>query len=169
MPGAYTWPLASPPVSGSGGSDGTTADVVSPINRVTRGILTPFQRDQISDFASGSGLALAKAKILQVLGTRGDSDRVQGELPWRSDFGSLLHLLQHSNNDTVTAQLAMVYGSEAIARWLPSIVITDASVVRDRTDEGENVLSILFTFAVQESAGAQNLNVDSVLVPVVVG
>lgn len=170
MPGSYTWPLANPPPTTGGGGTGATSgsDLLAEqvgVNRIVRGIVTPFQRDQISDFASGTGAALLRSKIGQILGTRGDSDFVQGELPWRTDFGSLLQMVRHSNNDDVAAELARVYAADAVARWLPSVRITAADIVRERTSDGENTLAIRFLFEVRD-ARSTLVAADALDVPV---
>ena len=84
-------------------------------------LLTPFRRDRKRDFASGSGGALERSKVLQVLLTEGDTPQTSGELPWRTAFGSGLHLLRHQRNDAVLAELARVRARDALKRWLPSM------------------------------------------------
>ena len=71
-------------------------------------LLRPFRRDLRSDLAAAGGADVIKSAVGQVLGTVGASDFTQGELPWRTDFGSLLHLLRHQKNDRVLQELARV-------------------------------------------------------------
>lgn len=71
----------------------------------------------------------------------GSSDFTQGEVPWRTEFGSLLHLLRHQRNDAVLPELARVYVVDALKRWEPRVVVTSVQVTRERQD-GENVLAI---------------------------
>ena len=105
------------------------------------GVLRPFRRDQKADFAAAGGEALIKSAVGQVLGTVGASDFTQGELPFRTEFGSLLHLLRHQKNDRVLQELARVYVVDALKRWEPRVRITSVEVTREQLD-GENVLAI---------------------------
>jgi phage baseplate assembly protein W len=69
------------------------------------------------------------------------SDFTQGELPWRTEFGSLLHLLRHQKNDAVLQELARAHVADALKRWEPRVQLTSVQVTRER-DRGENVLAI---------------------------
>jgi len=62
-------------------------------------------------------------------------------LPWRTEFGSLLHLLRHQKNDAVLQELARVHVADALKRWEPRVQLTSVQVTRER-DRGENVLAI---------------------------
>ena len=84
-----------------------------------RNLLVPFERDRVRDFASGTGYELRLAKILQVLLTEGDTPQGSGEMPWRTAFGSGLHLLRHRNADAVLRELARVRARDALRRWAP--------------------------------------------------
>lgn len=64
-------------------------------------LIRPFRRDQKKDFVSASGEALVRAAVGQILATRASSDVSQGEIPWRTNFGSLLHLLRYDAVDEV--------------------------------------------------------------------
>jgi len=101
----------------------------------------PFQRDLRSDFVAAGGEQLVRSAVGQILGTVGSSDFTQGELAWRSSFGSLLHVLRHQRNDHVLQELARVYVIDALKRWEPRVVVTAVQVTRER-QEGENVLAI---------------------------
>jgi phage baseplate assembly protein W len=105
------------------------------------GLLRPFRRDQKADFAAAGGAAVVKSAVGQVLGTIGASEFTQGELPWRTEFGSLLHLLRHQKNDHVLQELARVYVVDALKRWEPRVVVTSVDVTRD-DQSGENILTI---------------------------
>ena len=111
------------------------------------GILRPFRRDQKSDFAAAGGEALIRSAVGQVLGTMCSSDFTQGELPFRSEFGSLLHLLRHQKNNNVLQELARVYVVDALKRWEPRVVVTGVQVTREQQD-GENVLAIRIRYDV---------------------
>jgi len=114
------------------------------------GILRPFRRDQKSDFAAAGGEALIRSAVGQVLGTMCSSDFTQGELPFRSEFGSLLHLLRHQKNNNVLQELARVYVVDALKRWEPRVVVTGVQVTRDH-QEGENVLAVRLTYDVRST------------------
>jgi phage baseplate assembly protein W len=105
------------------------------------GLLRPFRRDQKADFAAAGDEAAVKSAVGQILGTIGASDFTQGELPWRTDFGSLLHLLRHQKNDRVLQELGRVYVVDALKRWEPRVIVTSVQVAREEHD-GENVLAI---------------------------
>jgi uncharacterized protein len=62
----------------------------------------------------------------------GSSDFTQGELPWRTEFGSLLHLLCHQKNDRVLQELARVYVVDALKRWEPRVVVTSVQIAREQ-------------------------------------
>lgn len=131
MPANYSWPLlpdatqAAPPPATSPGS---TPAIVGPQaggvpSFLGQGLVRPFRRDQRSDFANAGGRALVKACVGQVLGTRADSASGAGELPWRTEFGSRLHLLRHRNQtDEAFYALAVTYTRDALQRWEPRAV-----------------------------------------------
>lgn len=102
-----------------------------------RNLLVPFRRDRVRDFASGTSYELRLAKILQVLLTEGDTPQGSGEMPWRTAFGSGLHLLRHRNADAVLAELARVRARYALRRWVPS-----AEPVRVEAWTEENALVV---------------------------
>lgn len=64
-------------------------------------LLSPFRRDKKNDFASGSGDELLESQVIQVLMVEGDTAESSGELPWRTSFGSAIHLARHHRNDAV--------------------------------------------------------------------
>ena len=111
------------------------------------GLTRPFQRDGRSDFAAAGGEQLVRSAVGQILGTIGSSDFTQGELPWRSDFGSLLHVLRHQRNDQLLQELGRIYVVEALKRWEPRVVVTSVQVMREQQDS-ENVLAIRLRYNV---------------------
>jgi hypothetical protein len=111
------------------------------------GLTRPFQRDLRSDFAAAGGEQLVRSAVGQILGTVGSSAVTQGELPWRTDFGSLLHVLRHQRNDNVLQELARVYVVDALKRWEPRVVVTLVQTTREQHD-GENVLSLQLRYNV---------------------
>jgi phage gp46-like protein len=101
------------------------------MNDSLTGLLTPLRRDQKRDFASGSGAELLRSKVIQALATEGETPRSTGELPWRTAFGSGLHLLRHQRNDDVLAALAQVYVRDALQRWVPEVELVAVTATRE--------------------------------------
>jgi phage baseplate assembly protein W len=119
------------------------------------GLLRPFRRDLRSDFAAAGGDLVIRSAVGQILGTVGSSDFTQGELPWRTEFGSLLHLLRHQKNDRVLQELARVYVVDALKRWEPRVIVTSVQATREVLD-GENVLAIRLRYNVISTNTAGN-------------
>ena len=94
------------------------------------GLLAGFRRDGKGDFAAAGGTDLVKACVAEVLGVQGDSEYTQGELPWRTEFGSLLYLLRLRNNDAVLEALARAYVAAALTRWEPRVRLKAVTVTR---------------------------------------
>jgi phage baseplate assembly protein W len=115
-----------------------------------RGLLRPFQRDQKNDLAASAGIALVKACLEQLLGTKCDSPTSAGELLWRTDFGSRLHQLRHQNNDEGLTELAIVMVQEAL-RWEPRVRATALRV--DRESGNERKLLVYIRFSLVDRTG----------------
>ena len=100
------------------------------------GLLTPFRRDQKSDFAHGADEALVRSCVAQVLGTECSMDdgSASGELPWRPEFGSVLYRLRQRPNDETTRQLAKFFVADALRRWEPRVRLTDVSFIQQKID-----------------------------------
>ena len=105
------------------------------------GLVRPFRRDLRSDFAAAGDEEGIRSAVGQILGTIGASDHTPGEVPWRTDFGSLLYLLRHQKNDHVLAELARVYVVDALKRWEPRVVVTTVAITRE-VQSGADVLAI---------------------------
>ena len=93
-------------------------------------IIRPFRRDEKGDFANAAGPDLLGSALGQLLGTRGSSVHGPGELPWRPEFGSRLHLLRHEARDHVLQNVGATYVREAVARFDPRAVVTFVDVAR---------------------------------------
>lgn len=106
-----------------------------------RGLVRPFRRDRKQDFAFAEGEELVRSAVGQILGTLAATDFTQGEIPWRPELGSALHLLRHQKNDAVLQELARVHVVDALKRWEPRVQVTSVQVARER-DRGENVLAV---------------------------
>lgn len=130
----FTWPLlADPTPTGGGSGSSSAASSSSPIDGILGfGLTRPFQRDQKNDFASSGGVALAKSAVGQVLGTRAQGGKSQGELRWRQEFGSKLYLLRNRKGPAQD-QLARAYVQEALQRWAPQVNVTAVATDFDRT------------------------------------
>lgn len=111
------------------------------------GLTRPFQRDQRSDLAAAGDERLIRSCVGQILGTVGSSEFTQGELPWRTEFGSLLYLLRLQKNDNVLQELARVYVVDALARWEPRVVVSSVQVARE-LQVGESALVIRLRYSV---------------------
>lgn len=115
------------------------------------GIVRPFRRDLRNDFAATGGEALVRACVAQVLGTMCAGAGAYGELPWRTDFGSMLYRLRHRKNDDALQELARTYVVEALAKWEPRIAVSDFEITREEavTGAGENVLRIRLRYDIR--------------------
>jgi phage baseplate assembly protein W len=111
------------------------------------GLLRPFRRDQKADFAAAGGEQLIRSAVGQILGTVGSSDFTQGEVPWRTDVGSLLHALRHQKNEHILQELARVYVIDALKRWEPRIAVISVRAKREQQDD-RNVLAISLQYEV---------------------
>jgi phage baseplate assembly protein W len=111
------------------------------------GLTRPFQRD------GGDRLRRRRRGAARPKRRRTDPRHhrllrlTQGELPWRTDFGSLLHVLRHQRNDAVLQELARVYVVDALQRWEPRVAVTSVQLTRELRD-GENVLAIRLRYNV---------------------
>lgn len=122
------------------------------------GLLAPFRRDLRVDFAAGSGDALVRSAIAQVLLTRADDGKASGELPWRPEFGSLLHRLQYLAIDESYAALVRTRVVGAISLWEPRVRIDDVSVVRSQNARGEIQAYIHVIYRIVQSGAARTLS-----------
>lgn len=168
MPSSYSWPLSSPPApeTPADDSEGTAAALLAGASgRPRRGLLVPFRRGA-ADFESGEGAELINSEIRQVLGTRCSSATTQGEMPWRTDFGSLIQHARHRNNDAVLAELLNQWAVDAIARWLSTVRVTRTSLERKKDADGnETILSLRVWWEVVARGGGQVLGSGSTSVP----
>lgn len=169
MPTPITWPLqpdpAAPAVTTpSTGSSQAAASVARGLPAfLGKGLLRPFIRDQKSDFATGDGLALLESCIGQTLGTKGQSVHGPGELPWRTDFGSRLHLMRHRNNTAALQAFASVAVQEALDAWEPRVRVTDVKVL---PTANPRVLVVRTLFDLVDRSGRVVLRGGEVAVPI---
>lgn len=104
---------------------------------IARGLLRPFRRDQKNDFANARGASLFQSRAGQVLGTRASSVAGPGELRFRPNFGSRLHLLRHKKITPITRELARYYAQEALGNWDPRCRVTSCTVERNTRGASE--------------------------------
>lgn len=104
------------------------------------GLSLPLTRES-QDFASSELEELVRASITQILGVRADDGRAYGELPWRPEFGSLLHHLQFMNVDETFRALVETRVIGAISRWEPRCRVK--RVVVERVDSEGGVRAIV--------------------------
>lgn len=135
MPQQFGFDLTTPPAPASP----TPSEIASSTARgqpkfLGYGLLTPFQRDQKNDFANGGGLAVVRSDVSQALGIKAGTPNSAGEVPWRTNMGSRLHLLRHRNRNAAFPEIARVYASEALAQWVPAVsnVHVDQLIDRDK-------------------------------------
>jgi len=126
------------------------------------GLVTPFRRDKKSDFAATGGVALIRSAVQQILGTVGASDFTQGELPWRTEFGSLLFLLRHQKNDVTLQELAKVYVADALRRWGARVVVTGLTARRLEDGEGNKLVLRLRYNVIQRNVPGNQVLLEGV-------
>jgi len=121
-------------------------------------LLIPFRRDKKRDFASGAGEDLLASKVRQALLTEGATPRSSGELPWRTSFGSGLHVLRHLRNDAALSDLARVHVRDCLKRWVPEAELVEVTAARDGP-----VLQLKVRFRAAKDAGKAAAVVDLLL------
>lgn len=124
------------------------------------------------DWATAGGRKLLESCLGQLLGTRASSERFEGELPWRPEFGSRLYLLRHIRNTSVAEALARVYVLDAVQRWEPRVRIKDVMISRAASDDGgpDTILRVrvVWDLLAERTPGARVIIADAeTIVPVV--
>lgn len=130
------------------------------------GLVAPFRRDGKGDFVHAADITLVRSNLMQVLHTIGSSGSTVGEIPWRPEFGSLLHLLRYRNLDETTIALAQTHVLDAIKRWLPRVRVKKTTALANLA---ENSLTLTVHYDIlsstKRSVLASNVS-DSVAVPI---
>lgn len=138
------WPLAPPATSTPAATPTGVGVATRTPNLIGYGLLTPFRRNA-NDFANGGGAALVKSRVAQILGTKGDGpNKVRGEIPWRTEFGSVLYLLRHKANNPALEQIARVYVIDALARWEPLAIVNDVIIGKDPLNDRRFLMEVRF-------------------------
>lgn len=169
MPASYSWtlipdPTPVVPTPQQAATSVAAANVARGLpSFLGQGLLRPFRRDQKNDFAADAGVNLVVACVGQVLGTKADSPASPGELPWRTDFGSKLHLLRHSNHNDLSINLATVYAKDALKLWEPRAKITAVAI---EPGESQRELRVRFRFNVVDRGGRTVLQDQQAVVTV---
>lgn len=168
MSGEFSFTLIPDPATPSAAASDSETSTESlaakePLSFLGNGVLRPFRRDLKNDVAHGAGLELFKARIGQILGTKADSAVGTGELPWRTEFGSRLHLLRHKSNRDVLVELARTYVVEALKRWERRALVT--SVTIDNTTTARTLM-LKIKFTIVDQSGRSLTSGQETLVPV---
>lgn len=163
MSNSFSYSVQAPASGGSGSDSGGSSSFelsgLSLDQFFGRGILRPFRRDQKNDFANGSGIALLSSNVGQVLQTK------RGELPWRTEQGSRVHLLRHRNQtEPLFDELVRVYVIEALSRWERRISVKAVSRVGTSIPT-DNTPTFLVVYDVVDSAGRVVVADQEALVP----
>lgn len=169
MPTPISWPLIPDPASPIP-TPATAAANIAAINTsrglpsfLGQGIIRPFRRDKKNDFASGAGVALVVSCVGQILGTKANSATHPGELPWRTDFGSQIHILRHRNNSKFLADFATVMVQAAVARWEPRVAVVRVAI-EDTLEPRKLLLRV--TFNIVDRGGRVVLANQEAVVPI---
>lgn len=148
-----TYPLA-PEEAASAATDATDPTLPNQQASVAdRGLLLPFQRNQRSDFANGTGDALLIARVQLLLGTRGPSAQSGGEVWWRPNDGASLHALRHQNNTEVLRAGARAYIVEAFRRSLPTVRLREILSIAPKG----NVIDLTIVVGTQQGASSERV------------
>jgi phage baseplate assembly protein W len=154
---SYSWPLLpdapqpQPPTPAEQAAADAAANAAKGLpSFLGAGLLRPFRRDEKNDLANGDGIDVVAAALGQILGTRADSASGPGELPWRTDFGSRLHLVRHRNMNDATNDLVTVMVQEAVARWEPRIRVVRAAIEKTTNPR---LLQVRIRFTVVDRSG----------------
>jgi hypothetical protein len=108
MPPSYSWTLVPDPTFRSSRrpqqaqtSPPRSIDTAARASRASsgRGSFGPFRRDLKNDFAATLVSSSSSPASARFSARRPTARRLPGEVQWRTNFGSKLHLLRHSNNN----------------------------------------------------------------------
>ena len=95
-----------------------------------RSLAIPFQRGA-ADFRVAEQAELERMQAEQALATECSPDATGGELPWRTSFGTPLHLLRHRAMTQVLVALARVWVRDALTRSAPTLKVSATDVSMD--------------------------------------
>ncbi len=136
----------------------TTAE--SPIDSFLGfGVIRPFQRDA-SDFAVAGGAQNVDSAVGFVLSTEAQTERTQGELPWRPQFGSRLFILRHRKG-AIIGEMARIFAREALALWEPRVTVAEVDTVFDRQNRVRSIK--VRTNKITDNVPGNNVSADTVV------
>lgn len=116
------------------------------------GLVTPFRRGA-NDFDADGGAALVVSCVEELLGIKCDSPISRGELPWRTEFGSLLFRLRQHNDDALLQEMAKAYVQDAIKQWEPRVRVLAVTVTTPPGDLRTLLIKVGFTLISQTAPG----------------
>lgn len=164
MPQQISYNLTEPATPGVTPGAAAEQGVTTPLDSFLGfGLIRPFVRDA-ADFAKAGGFLQVRSSVGQILGTKAQSERTAGELPWRPDFGSKLYLIRHRKGPIVEA-LARSFIREALDTWEPRVEIVEVTTEFDRETRVRNI-RVRLRVIDQNVAGNNVVLPDEVIVTV---
>jgi phage baseplate assembly protein W len=131
--------------------------------RIGFGIVWPLRRNGRGDFAAGTGLELVFAGVAMVVGTLASGEVTDGEYAWNPEFGSLLELLRHRNNNETKREIARHYITEALTRFEPRVRLRDVDAIPEDVNGGkENAMGVRVRYDIVSSDGRQIIQANVV-------
>lgn len=128
-------------------------------NEYGTGVLCPFQRDGKGDFVNGSGLALLKSDVKELVGIVGPTRTQPGELPWRTDIGSRVLAMRHRGMHGEMVRATAEQNIVPTVRKYEKRVTPGATSVEQQPENG--ALLVRFTYMPNATVnGAGNDSVD---------
>lgn len=121
------------------------------------GLIFPLARDGRGDFATGSGVEAINASLRNILGVRGAGADTQGELRWRTEFGSQIHRLRFADNTEALEDIARVFVVDAVRRYEPRVDLRAATVERfDVAGYGLTGLRVRLAYTLRNTRTPEN-------------
>ena len=120
--------------------------------RFGRGVLWPLRRDSRGDFANASGREKLQNNLALILGTRGGTEQMPGEIPWRPEFGSQLFRLKHEPVNERTRALVDFYIVQAIGRFETRVRVVNSRIASVESESG-TTLEIVVEYETIEGRG----------------
>lgn len=159
-----SWLLDEGSAAAEDGTAGSaTAAPSSSVSLFASGPLTPFQRDQKQDFATGAGHALLRTHVAQILCTQAATEdgTNYGELEWDQEFGSQLHRVRHRRlNSDALGGLLKHFVAAAIPRFEPTVRLAALSIVLDKKQRASVVRMKLQPLDGRSAAVGPAIDVD---------
>lgn len=122
--------------------------------RFGRGVVFPLRRDGKGNFENASGREKFRNNLALILGTRGGTERQPGEVPWRPEFGALLHQIKHEPVTGRARALARYYVIDAFGRFEPRARVIESRIEAIEDEEAGTTLEITVVYETVESRGS---------------